>query len=52
MDLNMLAYFGSRERTQQDWEEMVKAADERFELHWAPAVPGEPLKMFVLTWKG
>jgi hypothetical protein len=28
----MLSYFGSRERSVADWEEIFKEADERFEL--------------------
>ncbi|PQE24943.1 Sterigmatocystin 8-O-methyltransferase protein [Rutstroemia sp. NJR-2017a WRK4] len=32
MDLNMLSYFGSRERSVADWEDIFKRADERFVL--------------------
>nr|XP_023873673.1 O-methyltransferase gsfB-like [Quercus suber]POE84310.1 o-methyltransferase gsfb [Quercus suber] len=32
MDLNMLTYFGSREKTVADWETILKEADPRFHL--------------------
>lgn len=28
----MLSYFGSRQRTVEDWRELLKEANERFEL--------------------
>ena len=31
----MLSYFGSRERTVEDWEGIFKQADERFEFNRA-----------------
>lgn len=33
MDLHMLSFFGSRERTVSDWEEISKEADERFDFN-------------------
>ncbi|CAD6442488.1 0b1972be-c645-42b0-b370-1d75db9bcef5 [Sclerotinia trifoliorum] len=32
IDLNMLSYFGSRERSVADWEGIIKEADEEFEF--------------------
>ncbi|KAF4627553.1 hypothetical protein G7Y89_g10598 [Cudoniella acicularis] len=42
MDLQMLSYFGSRERTLSDWELIFKEADERFEFKNAIELSGEP----------
>lgn len=52
MDLNMLAYFGSRERTKADWEDLIKGTDERFDVRFPPPLPGEPMRMIEVTWKG
>jgi hypothetical protein len=32
MDLQMLSYFGSRERAVSDWSSLFKEADEHFEF--------------------
>lgn len=38
MDLSMLTWFGSRERTVDDWEKIFKAASPNFQLrHAKPA---------------
>ena len=51
MDLSMLTYFGSRERTEDDWLWMLNEADPRFKLISVskPAAPGiSPL--LVVEW--
>jgi hypothetical protein len=32
MDLNMLTYFGARQKTAENWKEMLRQADPRFVL--------------------
>lgn len=50
MDLNMLEYFGSRERTLADWEAMLKEADESFELKSAVKPPGGQSYILEVVW--
>lgn len=52
MDLNMLTYFGSRERTQQDWQEIAKEAHGHFQVDFPAPVAGEANMVMILTWKG
>lgn len=47
----MLAYFGSRERTQRDWEELIKSADARFIVRFPPP-PEEPRRIIEVGWTG
>ncbi|KAL9564973.1 hypothetical protein ACKAV7_010887 [Fusarium commune] len=47
MDMTMMALFGSRERTYEDWIDIIKEASPRFEIHCV--VP--PSDMIILTWK-
>ena len=32
MDLSMMTYFGSRERGEEDWKNILGEADQRFQL--------------------
>jgi len=50
MDLQMLSYFGSRERTVSDWGLLFKEADERFELKNAIDLNG-PGFILEVWWK-
>jgi len=50
MDLQMLSYFGSRERTVSDWDLLFKEADERFELKNAIGLNG-PGFILEVWWK-
>lgn len=52
MDLQMLSYFGSRERTVSDWDLLFKEADERFELKNAIGLngPGFILEVWWKAW--
>ena len=51
MDLQMLSYFGSRERSVSDWESIFNEADERFEFKRAIKLSNG---MYVLEvcWRG
>ncbi|KAL9082681.1 MAG: hypothetical protein Q9165_008822 [Trypethelium subeluteriae] len=51
MDLNMLAYFGSRERNEDDWIKIVGEADERFEVRFIMMHGGPGNNIIELTWK-
>lgn len=53
MDLQMLSYFGSRERTVSDWEGIFKEADERFEFNGNVAeVNNGTGHLLEVVWKG
>lgn len=43
VDLQMLSLFNSKERKVEDWLDVVKRANERFELNNVHVVPGAPL---------
>lgn len=50
MDINMLVFFGSRERTLEEWREMLAAADERFRLVGAKTARGQPNTILEVAW--
>jgi hypothetical protein len=52
MDINMLAYFGSRERTISEWAELLKKADPRFKLEKTERAPGEASTILDVIWTG
>ena len=51
MDITMLIYFGSRERTVGEWREMLAEADERFELIRASRDPRQPNTLLEVGWR-
>ena len=52
MDLDMLSYFGSRERSVEDWREIFKEADERFEFKNAIKLGDTTGYLLEIWWKG
>ncbi|KAK7219399.1 hypothetical protein V2G26_007402 [Clonostachys chloroleuca] len=46
MDLTMLAFFGSRERTSMDWIDLIKEASPRFQIN----IIGPPSHLIEITW--
>ncbi|ESZ96863.1 hypothetical protein SBOR_2728 [Sclerotinia borealis F-4128] len=52
MDLNMLSYFGSRERSIEDWEGIFTEADERFEVARVVDLEGGMNCLMEVLWKG
>uniref|UniRef100_A0A8H7K3Q2 O-methyltransferase C-terminal domain-containing protein n=1 Tax=Bionectria ochroleuca TaxID=29856 RepID=A0A8H7K3Q2_BIOOC len=46
MDLTMLAFFGSRERTSMDWIDLIKEASPRFQIN----IIGPPSHLVEITW--
>jgi hypothetical protein len=51
MDVTMI-YFGSRERTLEEWRHLLNEADERFELITTGRAELEPNTIFVVGWRG
>ncbi|KAL9012653.1 MAG: hypothetical protein Q9173_002592 [Seirophora scorigena] len=51
-DITMLATSNSQERDQDDWEELLKAADPRFKLEEVRRIPDAKLDMIVARWEG
>jgi hypothetical protein len=47
----MLIYFGSRERTIDEWKGLLKEADARFELVVIGTAENEPNTIFVVEWR-
>ncbi|PVH97041.1 S-adenosyl-L-methionine-dependent methyltransferase, partial [Periconia macrospinosa] len=52
MDVTMMIYFGSRERTLDEWRHLLKEADERYELITVGQAEKEPNTIFVVGWRG
>jgi hypothetical protein len=52
MDITMMIYFGSRERTLGEWKQLIGEADERFELVTMGRAEREPNTIFVVGWRG
>lgn len=50
-DLAMLALFNSKERTSEQWADLVKRADQRFVIESVTHMPPGPLALIVLVWK-
>ncbi|CAG9953467.1 unnamed protein product [Clonostachys rosea f. rosea IK726] len=46
MDLTMLAFFGSRERTSMDWIDLIKEASPRFQIN----IIGPPSHLIEIMW--
>ncbi|KAL8943120.1 MAG: hypothetical protein Q9211_001108 [Gyalolechia sp. 1 TL-2023] len=51
-DITMLAMSNSQERDQDDWEELLRAADPRFKLEEVKRVPDAKLDMIISRWEG
>lgn len=47
MDMTTMALFGSRERTYEDWIDIIKEASPRFQIQYA----GPPSELIILTWE-
>ncbi len=52
MDINMLVYFGSRERTLEDWRALLTAADPRFVLLNVKVAANQPNTILEVAWAG
>lgn len=52
MDLSMLTYFGSRERTFEDWQALLRDADPRFVLRTTTKPGDPPPNILDVLWKG
>ena len=52
MDINMLVYFGSHERTVEEWRELLIAADPRFKLVNISKAPEKPNTILEIAWTG
>jgi hypothetical protein len=47
MDLTMLAFFGAKERSLEDWVELAKEASPKFNVKYA----GPPSQLIDLVWE-
>lgn len=52
MDINMLVFFGSRERTFEDWRELLATADARFALLGIDSASNQHNSILRVAWKG
>ena len=52
MDLVMLTFFGSRERTLREWKNIVSRADHRFEVKFKGAASGHQCDVLDVVWQG
>ena len=52
MDINMLVYFGSHERTVQEWKELLITADPRFKLVNVNKALDKPNMILEVAWTG
>ncbi len=52
MDINMLVFFGSHERTVEEWRKLLIAADPRFELVNITKAPDKPNMILEIAWTG
>lgn len=48
----MLGFQNSLERTRRNWEDLIKEADERFELTRVKQPKGALLAVIEVTWRG
>ena len=51
MDINMLIFFGSRERSIADWRELLETADPRFKLVDVATTSDQPNAMLQVRWE-
>lgn len=52
MDINMLVFFGSRERSFEDWRELLAVADPRFQFAGIDSAPNQHNSILRVQWKG
>ncbi|KAL8778382.1 MAG: hypothetical protein Q9213_007437 [Squamulea squamosa] len=50
MDINMLVFFGSHERTVEEWRNLLNAADPRFKLVNISRAPNKPNTILQVAW--
>lgn len=50
-DLAMLALFNSKERTSEQWADLIKRADQRFVIESVTSMPPGSLALIGLVWK-
>lgn len=48
----MFAMSNSQERDEDDWEELLRAADPRFTLEEVRRIPDAKLDMIIARWEG
>ena len=48
----MMTFFGSRECTYEEWRNIIKDADTRFELRFADMAPGGYNNILGIIWNG
>lgn len=46
----MMALFNSKERTSEQWKELIKRADTRFVIESVTPMPPGPLALIVVAW--
>ena len=51
-DITMFAMSNSQERDQEDWEELLRAADSRFLLEEVRSIPDAKLDLIIARWEG
>ncbi|KAL8730473.1 MAG: hypothetical protein Q9166_004037 [cf. Caloplaca sp. 2 TL-2023] len=51
-DITMFAMSNSQERDQDDWEELLQAADPKFKLEEVKRIPDAKLDMIIARWEG
>ncbi|KAI4270012.1 MAG: hypothetical protein L6R38_007262 [Xanthoria sp. 2 TBL-2021] len=51
-DITMFAMSNSQERDQDDWEELLRAADPRFTLEEVRRIPDAKLDLIIARWEG
>ena len=52
MDVNMLVFFGSRERTLEEWRALLGEADKRFVLRGVSRARERPNVVLDVEWMG
>lgn len=47
----MMALFNSKERTSEQWTELIERADQRFVIESVVPMPPGPLALIVVSWE-
>lgn len=47
----MMALFNSKERTREQWTDLIRRADERFVIESVTRIPPGPLASIVVVWE-
>ncbi|KAK7698214.1 hypothetical protein SLS64_012784 [Diaporthe eres] len=50
-DLAMMALFNSKERTREQWTDLIRRADQRFVIESVTRIPPGPLALIVVVWE-